>query len=95
VYYEGSKELFSYPSFQNRKVNIGMDYLQKISTIDTLTPESTIPLLKKMGLKGMVKDSKAITVEVPPYRPDILHACDIAEDVMIAYGINNIGMESP
>ena len=44
----------------------------------------------KMGLLVKeVKDNKAI-VEVPPTRSDILHACDIAEDIGIAYGFNNI-----
>jgi len=29
-------------------------------------------------------------VEVPMYRSDILHPCDVAEDVAIAYGYNNV-----
>jgi phenylalanyl-tRNA synthetase beta chain len=28
-------------------------------------------------------------------RPDILHACDIAEEVGIGYGFNNIEMSMP
>lgn len=28
--------------------------------------------------------------QVPPTRSDILHACDVVEDVAIAYGFNNI-----
>lgn len=27
---------------------------------------------------------------MPPTRTDIMHACDIAEDIGIAYGYNNI-----
>ena len=34
-------------------------------------------------------------VQVPPTRSDILHACDIAEDVAIAYGYNNIRIQLP
>lgn len=30
-----------------------------------------------------------------PLRPDILHACDIAEEVGIGYGFNNIEMSMP
>jgi phenylalanyl-tRNA synthetase beta chain len=45
-----------------------------------------------MGLK--VIDSKdenrVVVVEVPPTRSDVMHTCDIAEDVGIAYGYNNI-----
>ena len=45
-----------------------------------------------MGLyiKNVSDDKCKITVEVPPTRSDILHACDIAEDIGIAYGYNHI-----
>jgi len=33
---------------------------------------------------------KKVKVEVPPTRSDILHACDVMEDVAIAYGFNNL-----
>ncbi len=29
-------------------------------------------------------------MHIPPTRHDVLHACDIVEDVAIAYGYNNI-----
>lgn len=35
-------------------------------------------------------DSNSLTVSVPPTRSDVLHACDVVEDVAIAYGYNNI-----
>ncbi len=31
-----------------------------------------------------------LAVRVPPTRSDILHACDVAEDVAIAHGYNNV-----
>ena len=45
-----------------------------------------------MGLNVVnTKDSdKTLVVEVPPTRADILHPCDIAEDIGIAFGYNNI-----
>ena len=47
---------------------------------------------KKMGLKiEEVKDNDSkLRLEVPPLRADIMQACDIAEDIGIAYGYNNI-----
>lgn len=30
------------------------------------------------------------TVVIPPTRSDIMHECDISEDIGIAYGYNNI-----
>jgi len=32
---------------------------------------------------------------VPPLRSDVLHACDIIEDIGIAFGYNNIPRELP
>jgi phenylalanyl-tRNA synthetase beta chain len=37
-----------------------------------------------------VTDHNLVKVEVPPTRTDVMHACDIAEDIGIAYGYNNI-----
>lgn len=36
-----------------------------------------------------------ILVNVPPWRPDILHECDIMEDAAIAYGFNNLKKTFP
>lgn len=53
-------------------------------------------LLKRMGLTArLINDDKAVVVKVPPTRSDILHACDIMEDVAIAYGYNNLVLTVP
>lgn len=39
--------------------------------------------------------SDEIEVEIPPTRPDIIHACDIMEDAAIAYGFNKITRTTP
>ncbi|CAH8875465.1 unnamed protein product [Trichobilharzia szidati] len=39
--------------------------------------------------------SGLISVRIPPTRHDILHACDIAEDVGVAYGYDNIPESLP
>jgi phenylalanyl-tRNA synthetase beta chain len=31
-----------------------------------------------------------LEVQVPPTRSDVLHACDIAEDIAVAFGFNNV-----
>lgn len=50
-----------------------------------------------MGLKSSPSPSNSdmIDVIIPPTRHDILHACDILEDVAIAYGYNNIEKTIP
>jgi tRNA synthetase B5 domain len=36
-----------------------------------------------------------IFVNIPAWRPDILHECDIMEDAAIAYGFNNLARTFP
>ena len=45
-----------------------------------------------MGLvfKGTKDSDKKIVIEVPPTRTDVIQECDIAEDIGIAFGYNNI-----
>ncbi|KAK6204541.1 phenylalanyl-tRNA synthetase beta chain [Scheffersomyces amazonensis] len=59
--------------------------------------EEISKLLKKMSLHATVSKTKQdiIEVEVPITRPDILHQCDIMEDVAVAYGFNNLTKTKP
>lgn len=53
-------------------------------------------LLTRMCLKSQVKNKgRELIVTVPPTRSDVIHACDIYEDVAIAYGYNNIDYMIP
>lgn len=51
----------------------------------------------RMGLNPVASSNPATLVkyQVSPVRPDILHACDIAEEIGIGYGFNNIPMIYP
>lgn len=42
-----------------------------------------------------ISNKSEISIEVPPFRHDIIHACDVIEDVAIAYGYNNIPKTVP
>ena len=53
-----------------------------------------IELLNKMCLSAVLEDDK-LRVTVPITRSDILHACDVVEDVGIAYGFNNLPIAPP
>ncbi|QDZ18938.1 beta subunit of phenylalanine--tRNA ligase [Chloropicon primus] len=57
--------------------------------------EKIASLLRKMQLLVEPSGSGDLLVKVPPTRSDILHACDIYEDVAIAWGYNNIVKEVP
>ena len=61
-----------------------------------LTAETAALLARKMQLGATASaDGLFLDVLVPPSRPDILHECDIVEDVAIAYGYNNIVRRLP
>lgn len=48
-----------------------------------------------MSLKSTVKDNDKLEVEIPPTRHDVIHRCDIYEDIAIAYGYNEIKKTIP
>ncbi|KAJ6639718.1 Phenylalanine--tRNA ligase beta subunit [Pseudolycoriella hygida] len=54
------------------------------------SPEAIAGLLTRMYLKSEVDLSGDVSVEIPPTRHDVIHACDIYEDVAIGHGYNNI-----
>ena len=84
----------AYPDFITRFVDVDPDYVRKrigvtAADIDT---KAMAALLCRMQLPTKI-DGDVLRVEVPPTRSDILHPCDVAEDVAIAYGYNNINKE--
>eukprot|EP01103_Thecamoeba_quadrilineata_P002379 TRINITY_DN12343_c0_g1_i1.p1 TRINITY_DN12343_c0_g1~~TRINITY_DN12343_c0_g1_i1.p1 ORF type:complete len:602 (+),score=106.77 TRINITY_DN12343_c0_g1_i1:28-1806(+) len=62
-----------------------------------LPSESVTHLLGKMGLESAVSqdDSDKLIISVPITRSDVLHECDVMEDLAIAYGYNNLKREVP
>ena len=79
-----------YPNLQPRVFKADIEYLRTISGIHDIIPEEILKCLKKMELNGKILNEKEIEVSAPITRSDILHQCDIAEDLAIAYGYNNI-----
>ena len=57
--------------------------------------EKMAALLGKMCLNSTVINENQISVRIPPTRSDILHSCDIIEDLGISYGYNNIETKFP
>lgn len=51
--------------------------------------------LTRMYLKTTVQADGTLAVEIPPNRHDIIHPCDIYEDVAISHGYNNIKRTLP
>lgn len=61
----------------------------------SLTPEGMAKLLEKMRFGAFPYGDSHVKVTIPCYRSDILHDCDIFEDVAIAYGYENVPAELP
>ncbi|KAJ9121957.1 hypothetical protein QFC24_004540 [Naganishia onofrii] len=58
-----------------------------------LSPSEICTYLTRMSLHATpspASPDEVLDVQIPPTRPDILHECDIMEDVGIAYGFNNL-----
>jgi len=82
-----------YPNLTPRKFKVDINYLKTITGIHDILPDKIVKLLEKMELKAEIINSNELEVSAPITRSDILHPCDIAEDLAISYGYNNIKKE--
>lgn len=85
----------TYPQLAVRKTVISAEKANAYIGIQE-EPAKIADMLTRMYLESTVeKEGTNITVQVPPTRQDVMHACDIYEDVAIAYGYNNIKKSLP
>uniref|UniRef100_A0A1A9UZ08 Phenylalanine--tRNA ligase beta subunit n=1 Tax=Glossina austeni TaxID=7395 RepID=A0A1A9UZ08_GLOAU len=85
----------TYPELAVRQEIISTNKTNKIIGIQE-TPENIVDMLTRMYLEAeKMTDEDSIQVSIPPTRHDIIHNCDIYEDVAIAYGYNNIRKTLP
>ena len=68
---------------------MGTDYVNKRIGVE-ISDDKICTLLSKMALPTKPKEAGMVDVEVGPTRHDVMHACDVMEDVAIAYGYDNI-----
>jgi len=80
------------PDMHNRSMDLRVDLVSQIVGI-SLSAERTKELLEIMrfGVQSMGKDT--LRCEIPIYRLDILHPVDLVEEVIMAYGYENIEPE--
>eukprot|EP00466_Bigelowiella_natans_P012459 jgi/Bigna1/85766/estExt_fgenesh1_pg.C_60051 len=85
-----------YPQMGSVKFETEAKYINSRIGID-IKAEDMAKLLTRMSLPAKVTDAKTGRLEVlaPCTRSDILHPCDIMEDVAIAYGYNKIAKLVP
>lgn len=85
---------FETPDLSSRKEAISLEYINRTLGLN-LTTSDACALLARMMLDAKPASDNYLTVTVPPHRPDVIHACDIMEDVGIAYGFNRIPSRIP
>lgn len=85
---------FVNPIFEKVTHETTVDFISRVTGIPHLTSETVCSLLGRMMIDAQCgsggPSGGSITATVPIIRSDVLHACDLAEDVAIAYGYNNI-----
>lgn len=88
----------NYPDLSEYTMEVHLSYITDLIGV-SLEAEKAIQLLTKMQLRSEMSESGdnecKLLVSVPPTRSDVLHSCDIMEDVAIAYGYNNIPKIKP
>lgn len=84
------------PDIAPRTTTAEVSYINQCCGLD-LTSAEISNLLTKMAYraKPSTNNTDTIDVEIPPTRADVLHQCDIMEDVAIAYGFNNLPRSFP
>lgn len=96
VHPDGHEEIT--PDMSPTVFNASIDYINSCTGLN-LAQSAIIDYLRKMGNHAKPAPSQTVSdriiVEVPPTRPDILHQCDIMEDVAIAYGFNKLKKTFP
>ncbi|KAF8864090.1 phenylalanyl-tRNA synthetase [Acephala macrosclerotiorum] len=84
------------PNLGPREATAEVDYINNCCGLEE-SPEQICKLLAKMCYSATPskKDKNIIDVSIPVTRADVLHQCDIMEDVAIGYGFNNLPRTSP
>lgn len=81
-----------YPQLQPRQMTADIGRMRKNLSLEQLSSEEVRDLIRQMSVPCEVdaKDPNNLLVQVPITRSDIMHECDLVEDVAIAFGYNNL-----
>merc|ERR1719440_1655086 len=86
-----------YPKLETREMLGDIDRMKNALALQKLSGDEVVTLLKRMSVPCEVDkaDKNQLNVQVPITRSDIMHECDLIEDLAIAYGYNNLKAETP
>lgn len=77
------------PDLSLRTMTVDVPTVNKRVGIN-INADECATLLSKMYLYASKLDEETVTVDIPAPRSDILHECDLIEDVAIGFGYDNI-----
>ncbi|MFW9852112.1 MAG: phenylalanine--tRNA ligase subunit beta [Candidatus Thorarchaeota archaeon] len=78
------------PLLELEKITVDLNIINKYLDVE-ITTKQAIKLMQKRRFECKELDNNKIEVIIPPYRKDILHWVDIAEELAIALDYNKIG----
>ncbi|ANF23111.1 phenylalanine--tRNA ligase subunit beta [Thermococcus piezophilus] len=81
------------PDLTPKTFEVELDYIKRLAGIE-LSDVEIKDLLERMFYEVELVEGKA-KLKYPAFRDDIMHARDVLEDVLIAYGYNEIEPEEP
>ncbi|GLU17464.1 hypothetical protein SLE2022_338300 [Rubroshorea leprosula] len=91
---------YVYPDLSVFNMEVPLSYITDSVGV-SLQAEEVASLLNRMQLHANIAKQSGsgencnINVSVPPTRSDVLHPCDVMEDVAIAFGYNDIPKRKP
>jgi len=90
---DGDKQI-TRPDLSPIQNSLSLSYVNRILGTN-LSSEEIINCLMKMGYHVAQEDEDHLSVQIPAWRPDILHEIDLVEDVSVGYGYDNFQRDMP
>lgn len=81
------------PDLTPKSFEVEIDYIRRLTGVE-LSDVEIKELLERMFYDAELADGK-VRLRYPAFRDDIMHPRDVLEDVLIAYGYNEIEPEEP
>src|SRR3989344_8728104 len=88
------KKKITTPNLEYPKIKVNLDYINKLLDLD-LKKDDFSSIIQKMDLYVDKSSGNFCDVLIPPYRIDIMHELDIAEDVAIGMGYHKFQPRLP
>lgn len=95
VYPDGTSSI--QPKLAPRKTTARLSYINSCTglSLDTTQVSNFLNRMGHEARPSRANPKEIVEVDVPSTRPDVLHECDLMEDVAVAYGFDNLPRRFP